>query len=149
MDLQYIIASLHLVTFAIGVASCWGRARALARLKDRAGLKEVFVADNIWGIAALLWIGTGLWRAFGGLEKGTAYYLGDMAFLIKMSLFIVVFLLEIFPMITLIKWRIRQGRGLEVDISRAKTMAQISFLQLLLLIPIAMMATAMARGIWY
>jgi putative membrane protein len=149
MDLQYIIATLHLLTFAVGVASCWGRARALARLKDPAGLNEVFLADNIWGLAALLWIGTGLWRAFGGLEKGTEYYLGNIAFLIKMSLFIVVFLLEVLPMVTLIKWRIRQGRGLEIDISAARTMAQISYLELLLLIPIAMMATAMARGIWY
>jgi putative membrane protein len=149
MDLQYPIAALHLLTFGIGVASCWGRARALSRLKDPAGLKDVFFADNVWGLAALLWIGTGLWRAFGGLEKGTDYYLGNMAFLIKMALFIVVFLLEIMPMVTLIKWRIRQGRGLEIDLSGARTLAQITYLELLLLIPIALMAAAIARGILY
>lgn len=117
MDLRYIIATIHILTFGLGAASIWMRARALKELKDASGLKDVFFADNLWGIAAFLWLLTGLWRAFGGLEKGSAYYLGNVAFLVKMSLFILVFVLELRPMITLIKWRSRQRRKESIDIS--------------------------------
>jgi putative membrane protein len=149
MDLRYFIAFLHLLTFGIGATSCWARARALSRLRDEGGLKDVFLADNIWGLAALLWIGTGLWRAFGGLEKGADFYLHDTAFIVKMGLFLLVFALEIRPMVTLIKWRIRQGKGLPVDIAPAQSLARITYAELVLLIPIVLMATAVARGIWY
>lgn len=149
MDLRYIISTIHILTFGLGAASIWMRARALKELKDERGLKDVFFADNLWGIAAFLWLLTGLWRAFGGLEKGSAYYLGNVAFLVKMSLFILVFVLELRPMITLIKWRSRQRRKESIDISIASSLARTSYIELLLLIPIASMATAMARGILY
>jgi putative membrane protein len=149
MNLQYPVAVIHLLTFGIGFASCWARARAFTRLKDESGLRDVFFADNLWGMAALLWIGTGLWRAFGGLEKGTEFYIHNTAFLIKMGLFLTVFALEIRPMVTLIRWRIRRGAGKSVDLSPAKDLARISYIELILLIPIVMMATAVARGIWY
>ena len=149
MDLRFIIAILHLLTFGLGAYSCWARARALSSLKNNDGLKDVFMADNLWGLAALLWIGSGLWRAFGGLEKGTEFYLNDTAFLIKMALFVVVFMLEIKPMMTLIRWRIRMNRGQSIDLSSAALLAQITYVELALLVPIVVMAGAMARGIWY
>lgn len=149
MDLRYIIATIHILTFGLGAASIWMRARALRKLKDESGLKDVFLADNLWGIAAFLWLLTGLWRAFGGLEKGSDYYLGNVAFLVKMSLFILVFVFELRPMIILIKWRSRQRRKESIDISIAPSLARTSYIELLLLIPIASMATAMARGILY
>lgn len=149
MDTRYIVATVHLLTFGIGVYGCWARAIALRNLKDRSGLQAVFVADNIWGIAAALWLATGLWRAFGGIEKGTDYYLGNSAFLVKMSLFAVVFILELKPMITLIRWRILHGRKQDIDLSVAGQLSQISYLELILLIPIVAMATAMARGLFY
>jgi putative membrane protein len=46
-------------------------------------LNDVFTADSFWGIAALLWIVTGLWRAFGGLEKGSDYYLHTVMVLLQ------------------------------------------------------------------
>jgi putative membrane protein len=149
MDLRLAIAVLHLITFGLGAFSCWARARALSSLKTNDGLKDVFFADNLWGLAALLWLGTGLWRAFGGLEKGTEFYLGDTAFLIKMALFVVVVMLEIKPMVTLIKWRIRYAKRQTIDLSSARLLSQITYVELLLLIPIVLMAAAVARGIWY
>jgi putative membrane protein len=149
MDLRYIIATIHVLTFGLGFYSCWARARALKNLKDNSGIKEVLFADNMWGLAAALWIGTGLWRAFGGIEKGSDYYLHNTAFLIKMGLFLLVFSLEIKPMITFIKWRIALGKGQQVDLTVAPALARISYLELALLIPIVAMATAMARGILY
>lgn len=148
MDQRYIFATVHLLTFGLGLGSVWMRASALSKLKDESGLKDVFVADNFWGLAAFLWLLTGIWRAFGGLEKGTDFYLHNTAFIIKMSLFTLVFLLELRPMITLIKWRSRQRQKLPIDITSAPSMARTSYIELALLVPIVFMATAMARGIF-
>jgi putative membrane protein len=149
MDLRYFISTIHILTFGLGVASIWMRASALRRLKDESGLNDVFFADNLWALAAFLWLLTGLWRAFGGLEKGGDYYLGSAAFLVKMVLFVLVFALELRPMMTLIKWRSRQRKKEPIDISVAASLARTSYIELLLLVPIVMMATAMARGIFY
>jgi putative membrane protein len=149
MTLPYIIATIHLLTFGLGFAAIWMRASALRKLKDDTGLDDVFFADNLWALAAFLWLLTGIWRAFGGLEKGSGFYLSNVAFLVKMSLFVLVFVLELRPMITLIKWRSRQRKKESIDILVAPALARTSYIQLLLLIPIVSMATAMARGIFY
>jgi len=149
MDFRYVVATIHLLTFGIGFYSIWARAKALQKLKDETGIDDVLKADNLWGAAAGLWLLTGLWRAFGGLEKGSEYYLHNTAFIIKMSLFIIVFALELKPMITFIRWRSLKARRQTIDISLAPAFARISYIELLLLIPIVSMATAMARGIIY
>jgi len=115
MSLNLLIAFLHLLTLGIGFYSIWARANALKKLKDNSGLAEVFKADNFWGLAAVLWIVTGLWRAFGGLEKGTDYYLSSTAFIIKMVLFTLVFIIELNPMITLIQWRVKLKKHKTID----------------------------------
>ena len=102
---------------------------------------------SIWGIAALLWIGTGLWRAFGGLEKGADYYVAQPAFHLKMGLLILILLLEAWPMVTLIQWRIQSGKGRSLNTGRAGTFAAISYFQALLVVLMVFAATAMARGL--
>jgi len=149
MDLRYVVATIHLLTFGIGAYSIWARATALKKLKDESGVGDVLTADNLWGIAAGLWLLTGLWRAFGGLEKGSDYYLHNTAFLIKMSLFAIVFALELKPIITFIRWRTQLRKKEKIDISVAPGLAKLSFIELVLLIPIVSMAAAMARGILY
>jgi putative membrane protein len=146
MNTSYLVAVLHLLTFGVGVGSCLARAAALKKAKDNSGLDAVFLADNIWGLSALLWIGTGLWRAFGGLEKGTDYYLGSLAFQIKMVLFVAIFVIELKPMTTFIKWRIMQRRGEAVDLTVAPGLARLTYIELILLIPIVCLAVAMSRG---
>ena len=86
--LRYFLAVLHLLTFGLGTYSCWARASSLKMLKNESDLPAVFRADNLWGVAAFLWLATGTWRAFGGIEKGTSFYLHDTAFIVKMSLFL-------------------------------------------------------------
>jgi putative membrane protein len=149
MNLSYLLAALHILTFGIGFYGIWSRANALKKLHDLSGLNEVFKADNFWGIAALLWIATGLWRAFGGLEKGSTYYLHSKTFIAKMALFLVVFIIEIKPMITLIQWRIKKRKNEPIDLSSARQLAFLSHIELGLVILIVFLATAMARGIGY
>ena len=146
MLLRWLFAALHLLALGIGMGAVWSRGRALHQPLDAAGLKRVFYADNWWGIAALLWIATGLVRAFGGLEKGTSYYVHNGVFLTKMVLFGLMFILEVRPMMTLIKWRGRSARGEAIDTASAPTFALISYLQTGLIGLMVLAATAMARG---
>lgn len=101
MDLRLLLAFLHLMALAIGLAAVYARGRALRGLRSDAMLPGVFHADNWYGVAAVLWVGTGLWRAFGGVEKGTEHYLENHWFMGKLALFGVVFILELWPMVML------------------------------------------------
>lgn len=106
-----IVSALHVLALAIGLPAIFLRGRALRAPLDAAGLGRLFAADNVWGLAALLWIVTGALRAFGGLEKGTPFYLHARLFWLKLGLFALVVALELWPMITFIRWRIEQRRG--------------------------------------
>ncbi len=149
MVLQWMLAALHLLALGVGMGAIWVRARALRGALNPEGLRRIFAADTLWGVAALLWLTTGLWRAFGGLEKGSAYYLASNAFVIKMGLLVLVLLLEIWPMVTFIRWRIRLARREPVDTSHARHLALISNVQAALVVAMVFAATAMARGLGF
>jgi putative membrane protein len=89
---------------------------------------------------------TGLVRAFGGVEKGAAHYLHNHFFLMKMALLAFILALEVWPMATFIKWRIRGARGETIDATAAQTFARISVLEAILVVLMVLAATAMARG---
>jgi putative membrane protein len=120
--------------------------RALRGPLDKESLQRVFLADTFWGVAAVLWIVTGLLRAFAGFEKGTPYYLQNHAFLVKMALLGLILVLEVWPMVTLIRWRVRVGREGLPETTAAPAMARISWIQTALVILMVLAATAMARG---
>lgn len=149
MLLTWLLAALHLTALVVGSAAVLARARALAVPLDTPALKRVFVTDAWWGIAALLWVATGLWRLLGSTEKPTVFYLESRAFWLKMALFVLVVLLEAWPATTLTRWRIALRRGESVDTSRAPALARISRVQLGLVVAIVFVATAMARGVGY
>lgn len=67
---RWVVAAVHLLALGMGLGAVWTRARALKALPEPSAFGRAFAADGVWGLAALLWISTGLWRAFGGLEKG-------------------------------------------------------------------------------
>jgi len=146
MTARWLAASLHLLALGIGLGAVWARARALRSSLDARSLRQVFFADTLWGLAAVLWISTGLWRLLAGLEKGTGYYLQNHLFLTKMALLALVLLLEIRPMITLIGWRRTVSRGEAPDTRAAPLLARISFVQAWLIVLMVFAAAAMARG---
>lgn len=146
MIVRWLFAALHLLALGIGLGAIWARARALQGQLDATGLRRVFYADTWWGIAAILWIATGLTRAFGGLEKGSAYYLHNHVFWTKMLLLLAILVHEIRPMLTLIRWRKELARGGQPDTSSARRLATISYVQAVLTILMVLAATAMARG---
>lgn len=143
---QWFLASLHLLALGMGLSAVWTRGLALRGQLDQDRLRRVFLADAFWGVAAVLWISTGLLRAFGGFEKGSAYYLQNDAFLIKMAILGIILVLEVWPMATLIRWRLQLRQNEPLNTSVAPVMARISWVQAGLVIVMVFAATAMARG---
>jgi putative membrane protein len=141
-----LVSALHLLALAIGLPAVVLRGRALRGRLDGDGLRRLFAADTAWGLAALLWATTGLLRAFAGLEKGTAFYLGSGLFWMKLALFVTIVLLELWPMVTFIRWRaaLRQGRG--PDTSSAAALYIVNHVELVLVVIIVFVASFMARG---
>ncbi|HUF29026.1 MAG TPA: DUF2214 family protein [Gemmatimonadaceae bacterium] len=144
--MRIAFAALHLLALGIGLGAVWSRAGALRGTLDSIGMRRVFSADAWWGVSAVLWLVTGLARLFMGVEKSTAYYMTNPLFHAKMGLFLLILLLEIWPMIVLIRWRRLIARDAAVDTAPASRLATVSTVEALLVVVIVFVAVAMARG---
>lgn len=141
-----LVSSLHLLALALGLPAVFLRGRALRGRLDAEGLHRLFAADSVWGIAAILWIATGLLRAFGGLEKGAEFYLASPLFWLKLGLFLAILALELWPMVTFIRWRLRLRRGLAIDAGPARALHAVNHLEMVLAVLMVFVASFMARG---
>jgi putative membrane protein len=147
---HWFLAALHLLAFGLGLWAVLARGTNLRRLAVGVGeVRSVLIADNVWGLCALMLLVTGGVRAFGGYEKGTDYYLHQPLFHLKMTLFVLILLLEVAPMVTLIKWRVALARGAAIDTARATLFARISHVEGLLVLLMVIAATGMARGVTF
>ena len=148
MTLRLFLAWLHLLALAVGLAGVWARARALRDSLHDAGdggaLRRAFIGDAWWGVAALVWLVTGLWRLLAGTEKNTSYYMGNHAFALKMALFVTIGALEVWPMMTLMRWRSKKAIPNARDAGRIEI---ISYVECALVVIIVLAAVSMARGV--
>ena len=148
--LRVILASLHLLALSLGMMAVVLRGGALRESPTMESLRRAFRLDTIWGIAAALWLFTGLWRLFGHTEKPTEYYFHNHWFLVKMALFLLIVLLEIGPMLTLTRWRkaVRSGAAPASFVTPAagKRIAIVGHIQATLALLMIFAAVSMARG---
>jgi putative membrane protein len=144
--LAAIVSSLHLLALALGLAAISLRGRGLRGGLDVGAVRRVLAADTAWGVAALLWLATGLLRAFAGLEKGSAFYLDSGLFWTKMALFAAVVVIEVRPMLTFIRWRGDLRRGRTPDTSSARALYVVNHVEMALVIVMVFVASFMARG---
>ena len=101
------------------------------------------------GIAALLWIATGLARAFGSVEKQPDFYLRNGFFWVKMGLFALVFALEIRPMMIFLRWRKERARGIAPLVAaNLDALVALNDAEVAIVILIPLVAALMARGAW-
>ncbi len=138
-----IFAALHVIGIAAALAGIGLRATAL--WGEHPDLPRALSADNLWGLASILVIGSGLVRLLL-TEKGWPFYAGNAMFHLKMGLFGVVGCLEFWPMFVLLRHRIQ---GTELSRSTCNRIGQISALQFALLLAMPFAAAAMARGLAY
>lgn len=148
--LRITLAALHLIALGLGLGAVIARGTALRESPSNAALRRAFRSDSIWGLAAILWISTGVWRVLAGIEKPTGLYLTNPVFHAKIGLFLVIILLELWPAITLMRWRRAFSAGESAErlmtSGAGRKIATISHIEALLVVVIVFVAVALARG---
>ncbi|MBP6894168.1 MAG: DUF2214 family protein [Pseudacidovorax sp.] len=147
MTLEAILAYLHLLAILTMVVFISSEA-ALCRIEwlNAKAVERLAKVDLIYGIAAIAVLATGLVRTFLGV-KGSAWYWTNPLLHVKVTLFVIVGLISIFPTLTFRRWvrAQRQGGALpgaeEVRRTRRLVMVQA---HLIALIPL--FAVFLARG---
>ena len=72
MVVAALLSAVHMLT--LGAGAIFARGRALSRPLDDAGWARLLAADNAWGMAALLWIASGLGGVFYGGKEPSFYW---------------------------------------------------------------------------
>ena len=105
MTLEAILAALHLVAILTFVVFLSSQA-ALCRSEwmNAAVVERLVRLDVIYGVAALVMIGSGLARLFWGI-KGVSWYVSQPLFHIKITIVVVMAILSIWPSIMFRRWR--------------------------------------------
>ena len=147
MLVRWLLAALHLLAYGFALASILRRTWSLRRASVPAALRSVFRADTRWGLSALVLIVTGLMRVFGSYEKGADYYLHEPLFHVKMTLLVIILVLEVPSMLALMRWRAAIRKGAAPQLQNARRYAHLSVIQTILLVLMVFAATGMARGI--
>jgi putative membrane protein len=150
-------SGLHIFGVAVALASVTWRGVALLRASDadsdgavvQRASDQALRADNIWGVSALMMWGSGLMRAFGGLEKGALFYEHNGLFFVKLGALALMMCVELVPMVVLLRWRLRRRRQPSFqDPVWARRLAFISFAEAAVVIGVLFLAPFMARGAW-
>jgi putative membrane protein len=147
MILAALLSAIHLLTLVLGAGALFARGRALSRPLDDEGWGRLLAADNAWGIAAVLWIASGLARVYLG-GKQPAFYWHNGFFWIKLALFGAVFALEIAPMSTFLRVRQARRQGLTLPQFSLEAYRRVNAVEFALVIMIVFVAAFMARGAW-
>jgi murein DD-endopeptidase MepM/ murein hydrolase activator NlpD len=141
-----VVAWLHLVALAAGLAGVWARARALddslRHPEDPRAIRRALVGGAWLWIALVVWLATGAWALAAGATTGTATYATSAAFTVKISLFLIALALEIWPATTTARWW--RGRA-EPDARNVGRIEVLSYVQCALVALIALAAVVETR----
>ncbi|MGY4831419.1 DUF2214 family protein [Sphaerotilaceae bacterium SBD11-9] len=142
------IAFLHFA-FAFGIAATlffeWFTFSQAPTLREA---QRLAVADRWYGAFAGGLLAVGALRVFY-FEKGWEFYLHSPFFHLKITLFIVIGLLSIYPTVSFARWRpaLHAGQAPQVSAQQYQRISRLLRLQLLLLIPLLLSASLMAKGV--
>lgn len=147
MTLEAILAYVHFLAILTMVVFISSEA-ALCRIEwmNEKVVERLARVDAIYGMAAILVLGTGIARTIWGV-KGSSWYWTNPLLHIKLTLFIVVGLISIFPTITYIRWR-RQLRadGVLPPEAEVRKTRKLVMIQAHILVLIPLFAVFLARG---
>lgn len=143
-----LIAYLHFLS-AFGIAATlfyeWF---TFSRTPTALEAKRLALADRWYGIFATLILVVGFTRA-ASFEKGWSFYLHSPFFHLKLTLFILIGLISIYPTIRFIRWRpdLQAGRAPTVTDAQFKLISRSLAVEMILLIALLLSASLMANGV--
>src|SRR5688572_26374215 len=93
----------HLAAFTL-VAALVAEHLLFDRRIEAPAARRLQVVDAVYGLSAGVLLVAGLLRTFY-FEKGAQYYFGNPFFVAKLSLFVAIALLSIYPTVSFASWR--------------------------------------------
>ncbi len=112
--------------------------------------RKIQRTDMVFGIAAGAVLVVGFLRVFY-FEKGSSYYFHSIPFLAKISLFVIVGLLSIYPTVEFLSWGkvVKRGQVPVVSDSKIRTLRSILHYELVGVVLLLLCAALMAKGVGY
>ncbi len=116
---------------------------------NKSEVNSLSVVDAIYGISAILVLVTGLLRWFMVDPKGADFFTHNHLFHVKVTLFIIIVILSIFPTLRILKWKKRAKAEPNFEPSTKDVKKQLMFIriELLLIVIIPLLAVMVAGGI--
>lgn len=106
--------------------------------------------DQLYGLSAVAILLVGFARVFH-FEKGEDYYFHSLPFIIKISLFVVVGILSIYPTVKFLSWRtaIKQHQTPQVSSNTLASIRRVIYIELAAVVAIMLCAAMIAKGVGY
>lgn len=143
-----LVAALHFIA-AFGIAATlffeW---LTFSRTPTVAEAKRIALADRWYGLFAMLLLVVGFVRA-AHFEKGWSFYLHSPFFHLKLTLFVLVGLLSIYPTVRFIRWRplLSAGQAPKLSEREHTLISRLLTAQMALLVLIVISASLMAHAV--
>lgn len=144
MTLELLLRYLHFLSILAIAGTLTAEAIMVKEKMNRKMIGTVARIDLFYGIAAITLLAAGLTLWLAGIGKPAAWYSRNWIFHLKLTLFIVIGLLSIYPTIFFLKKR--KGDPNE-EVPVPAIIRYSIYTELLLLAIIPMLAGLMARGI--
>lgn len=146
MTLEIILRYVHFVSIFTIVGSLASEHLILKKELTRAEISRLAKIDMVYGLAAVTLLIAGLTLWLGSVGKPAVYYTKNWVFHTKLTLFLIVGLLSIYPTIFFIK----NGKGNPGEtVAVPKIIFMMLRMELLLLLIIPLLAGLMSRGIGF
>ena len=146
MTTELILRYLHFISIFAIVATLVSEHILLKKTLTRNEIARLAKIDGIYGIAALVLLGVGLTLWLGGYGKPTEFYSKNWIFHTKLTLFILIGLLSIYPTVFFLKNR--KGDATEI-IAVPHAVFWMLRIEIMLLFVIPILAGLMAKGNGY
>ncbi|MFZ6681455.1 DUF2214 family protein [Undibacterium sp. Tian12W] len=145
--MNIIVALLHHIAAFTLVSTLLAELVLVRQPLTVSSARSLRFIDSIYGMSAMLIIVLGVLRVMY-FEKGQDYYLHNHAFMLKMTAFIVVGLLSIYPTVVFLRWgkAVKQSQLPVFPDAQASTIQTILKLELAGIIFILAGAVVMAKG---
>ena len=146
MTLEIFLRYVHFISIFTIVSTIVSEHLLLKKELTRKELSRLARIDSIYGFAAMVLLAAGLTLWVGGIGKPAIYYTKNWIFHAKITLFVLVGLLSIYPTVFFIKNR----KGIAEEKVQVPSLIFWTIrLEVLLLFIIPLLAGLMAKGVGY